>query len=80
MITEAKKLETVSIVIPVYNEEKYIEGLIDSLLKQDYDKEKTEIIFVDGNSSDKTVEIINRKTQNNPIKKQPKKFPSSAAH
>ena len=64
MITEAKKLETVSIVIPVYNEEKYIEGLINSLLKQDYDKEKIEIIFVDGNSSDKTVEIINKKLAN----------------
>lgn len=64
MITEAKKLETVSIVIPVYNEEKFIEGLINSLLKQDYDKEKIEIIFVDGNSSDKTVEIINKKLAN----------------
>lgn len=68
MITEAKKLETVSIVIPVYNEEKYIEGLINSLLKQDYDKEKIEILFVDGNSSDKTIEIINKKMSKEEIK------------
>lgn len=84
MITEAKKLETVSIVIPVYNEEKYIEGLIDSLLKQDYDKEKTEIIFVDGESSDKTVEIINRKMSeekiNYKVMTNPKRIPPSSVN
>lgn len=49
----------VSVVMPVYNEEKYIEKCVDSLLLQDYPKEKMEWIFVDGESKDKTVEILN---------------------
>ena len=48
----------ISIVMPVYNEEKYIEECIKSLLKQDYPKEDMEWIFVDGGSQDKTKEII----------------------
>lgn len=44
----------VSIVMPVYNEEKYIVNCIDSLLKQDYSQNLMEWIFVDGMSSDNT--------------------------
>ena len=58
MICDKIRVETVSLVIPVYNEEKYIKGLIASILNQDYDKNKFEVIFVDGNSTDKTIEII----------------------
>lgn len=58
MITEKRYLDTVTIVIPMYNEEKYIEGLVDSILNQDYDKEKIEVIFIDGKSEDKTVEKL----------------------
>lgn len=50
----------VSVVMPVYNEEKYIEKCIESLLLQDYPTEKMEWIFVDGCSNDKTVEILKR--------------------
>ncbi len=49
---------TVSVVMPVYNEEKYIEKCIDSLLLQDYPTEKMEWIFVDGCSKDRTVELL----------------------
>lgn len=48
----------VSVVMPVYNEEKYIEKCIDSLLLQDFPREKMEWIFVDGCSKDKTVDLI----------------------
>ncbi len=48
----------VSVVMPVYNEERYIEKCIDSLLLQDYPKENMEWIFVDGCSKDRTVELI----------------------
>lgn len=49
-----------SVIIPVYNESKYIEKCIDSLLEQTYSKEKMEMIFVDGGSKDKTIELINK--------------------
>lgn len=55
-----EKIDSVSIIIPVYNEEKFIGPLIDSILKQDYDFNNIELIFVDGASTDKTVELINK--------------------
>ena len=48
----------VSVVMPVYNEEQYIDKCILSMLKQDYPKNSMEWIFVDGCSNDKTKEII----------------------
>ena len=48
----------VSVVLPIFNEEKYIEDCILSLLEQDYPKDMMEWIFVDGGSVDKTKEII----------------------
>ena len=46
--------EFVSVVMPLYNEEKYIANCLDSLLKQDYPLENMEWIFVDGMSTDET--------------------------
>lgn len=48
----------VSVVMPVYNEEKYIEKCVLSLLKQDYLEQQMEWIFVDGCSNDRTKQII----------------------
>ena len=48
----------VSFIIPARNEEKYIRECIESLLNLDYPKEKVEIIFAEGNSNDRTREII----------------------
>ncbi len=53
------EFEKVSVVVPVLNEEKYIAKFLDSLLSQDYPKDCLEIILVDGNSDDKTRDIIN---------------------
>ncbi len=50
----------VSVVMPIYNEEKYIEKCVDSLLLQDYPIENMEWIFVDGCSRDKTVELLEK--------------------
>jgi len=49
---------TVSVVMPVYNEEKYIDKCIQSLLEQDYPVADMEWIFVDGQSKDATVQIL----------------------
>lgn len=62
-----EKLESVSLVVPVYNEENYIENFIDSILKQDYNFNQMELIFVDGNSTDKTKELIEKKMQSTDI-------------
>lgn len=48
----------VSVVMPIYNESKYIDKCVQSLLKQDYSLESMEWIFVDGNSSDDTVKKL----------------------
>ena len=48
----------ISIVCPIYNEEKYISSFIESILKQDYPMDDLEILLVDGMSKDKTREII----------------------
>ena len=53
-------LPTVSVIIPVYNAEKNIATLIESLLYLDYPKELLEIIIVDNNSSDRSKEIVKK--------------------
>ena len=47
-----------SVICPIYNEEKYIRQFLDSLLQQDYPKEDLEILLVDGMSKDRTREIV----------------------
>ena len=49
---------TVSVVMPVYNEEKHIDRCLRSLLMQTYPLERTEWLLVDGGSTDGTVERI----------------------
>ncbi len=44
----------VSIVIPAYNEEEYIEKCLNSILKLDYPRKNMEIIVVDDGSTDST--------------------------
>ena len=65
-----KKLKEVipkiSIIIPILNEEKYIENCLNSIIDSNYDKNKMEVLLVDGDSVDKTVDII---------KKYQKKYP-----
>ena len=47
-----------SVIVPIYQEEKYISKCIDSMLSQDYPKDDLEIILVDGMSKDRTREIV----------------------
>lgn len=48
--------KTVSIIMPIYNAEKYLEQGIQSIIKQTY--KQLEIILVDDGSTDKSREII----------------------
>ena len=56
---EKNKTFTFSIVIPCLNEEDYIKNCLDSILNQEYDLVKIEILVVDGGSKDKTLQIVN---------------------
>ncbi len=44
----------ISVIVPAYNEEKYIGKCLDSLTNQDLDKNLYEILVIDNNSTDKT--------------------------
>lgn len=48
-----------SVICPIYNEEKYIQACIESIIAQDYPKNDLEVIFVDGMSTDSTRKIVN---------------------
>ena len=57
-----------SFLVPVYNEEKYLERCVDSLLSQDYPNNSYEIVLVDDGSTDRSVEICdNYKNENHNI-------------
>ncbi len=59
-ISTSKKKHKFSIVIAARNEEKVIGNLIDSLKKQNYDKNKYEINVIINNSTDKTYEVAKK--------------------
>lgn len=54
-----------SIIVPVYNVEKYLERCVNSLLHQDIDKSEYEIILVNDGSTDNSYEIAKRLTADN---------------
>ncbi len=56
ILTDKDTLPFVSVVIPAYNEEKYLPACLSALKSQDY-KGRTEIIVVDNASTDNTAEI-----------------------
>lgn len=56
-------------ICPVFNEEKFIEACIMSIIEQDYPQDAMEIIFVDGRSTDHTTDIIRRYMQDYPFMK-----------
>lgn len=53
-----KNIPYVSIITPAKNEEGQIDRCIQSLITQEYPKDKYEIIVVDGGSSDNTIKIM----------------------
>lgn len=47
-----------TVIVPIYNEEKYISQCIESIVAQDYPKDDLEVLLVDGMSTDRTREIV----------------------
>lgn len=72
-------MNKVSIIIPCYNEEKFISKCLDSIINQDYPD--MEILVVDGMSEDKTREIVKQYADKHSFIKlldNPKKYVPSA--
>jgi len=61
LVSEQSDLNpTVSIIVPVKNGAATVQELLESLMQIDYDKNKLEVIVVDGNSTDDTQEIVSK--------------------
>ncbi|MFB0561865.1 MAG: glycosyltransferase [Candidatus Lokiarchaeia archaeon] len=65
-------LPSISIVIPTFNSERTLAQCLESIVGQDYPREKIEIIIADGGSKDKTLEIAEKfevdKMLHNPLR------------
>ena len=57
----------VSIIIPCRDEEKFISKCLDSVITNDYPKDKLEVLVVDGMSVDGTREIVEKDVQQYPF-------------
>ena len=55
---EKEKTIDVTIIVPVYNVEKYLKKCLDSLVNQTYDKNKYEIYIINDASKDNSLNII----------------------
>ena len=53
-----------SIIIPIYNDEKYLNECLDSCLDQDFPNDDYEIICVDDGSTDRTPEMLREYAEN----------------
>lgn len=59
-------MSEISVLVPVYNEENFIESFYHSFSKQkDIFEKEVEIIFIDGGSSDATLQILESLKENN---------------
>jgi len=60
MIPDRNEYPSVSVIVPVYNGEATIQELLDSLSHLEYPLERIEIIIVDNNSTDHSIDITKR--------------------
>lgn len=55
-----KSWPEVTIILPMYNEEKHVEWTLDSVYKLDYPKDKLKVICVNDGSKDNTLKILKK--------------------
>jgi glycosyltransferase involved in cell wall biosynthesis len=53
-------LPLVSVLVPVYNEERHIERCLGALARQNYSRERFEVLVIDGGSTDRTLALVTR--------------------
>ncbi len=56
--TIPEELPTISIIMPSFNQSRYLEYAIKSIIDQDYPKSKVEFIVMDGGSTDGSLDIL----------------------
>ena len=59
-------LPFISVILPVRNEERYIDACVASIFAQDYPADQMEVIFVDGCSEDRTVALLEKQREAHP--------------
>lgn len=65
-MAQANTAPLVTIAIPCFNEEKYIEGCLEDVFAQDYPAGSMEVLVGDGMSTDRTREVLARMAQRHP--------------
>jgi len=81
LVPEAESRPIVSVIVPIRNEERFIADTLEQLLSQDYDPDRYEIIVVDGESTDRTREVVEEFTRRHRqvrLLSNPRKWSSSA--
>jgi len=72
---------SLSVIVPIRNEEAHIADTLDRLLEQQYDSDKLEILVIDGMSTDATPQIVKGYAEKHPqirYFENPKKLASAA--
>lgn len=57
-------MKTISIITPTYNSMRTLSEFIEAITKQNYPHKQIELLFVDGGSTDGTIDFINKAKQN----------------
>jgi glycosyltransferase involved in cell wall biosynthesis len=57
-VDPAAWLPFVTVLVPVRNEERYIERCLSTLVEQDYPRERFEVLVIDGESTDATRQLV----------------------
>lgn len=57
-MTKDTSVKSVTIIVPCFNEEQFISKCLESLIDNGYPHDQCEILVIDGNSTDRTKEII----------------------
>ena len=57
----------ISIICPIYQEQRFISKFLDSIIAQDYPKENLEVFLIDGMSTDGTRDIVKKYMQEYPF-------------
>lgn len=50
----------ISVIVPVYNNEEYIDDCVNSILNQDFDINRIQIILINDGSKDKSIEVLRK--------------------